>query len=148
MRRGLTLIEILVAITLIVILTSVYFLVANPAGQLAASRNNTRTLNLQTLMLAIQQNRADQGNETFSCSSGPVPTTTTDMASASGSYNIAPCLVPDYISVLPVDPSASSAHYLSVSNYDTGYRIVENASGSITLSAPYAELSQTISTTR
>ena len=33
-RRGLTLIEILIAITLIVLLTGVYFMVANPGGQL------------------------------------------------------------------------------------------------------------------
>lgn len=147
MRKGLTLIEIIVSVAIIVILTSVYIIVANPGGQLAASRNNVRSENLEALMLAIRQNIADQGNETFLCSSGSLPTTTTVMES-SGGYNIAPCLVPNYIAVMPVDPNASSATYTSVSNYDTDYTIIENASGSITLSAPNAEEGRTVSITR
>ena len=145
-HSGLTLIEILISIALIVIIMSVYFLVANPAGQLASSRNTTRRLNLQTIMLAVQQNRADN-NETFSCSSGALPTTTTNMASASG-YNIAPCLS-DVLSVMPFDPSASSSYFNSVNDYNTGYTIVQNvASNTITLAAPNVELKQTISITR
>jgi prepilin-type N-terminal cleavage/methylation domain-containing protein len=145
--HGFTLIEILISLALLAILVGSYFLVANPAGQLAVSRNNTRTLNLQTIMLGIQQNIADQGTETFSCSSGSIPTSTKTMGSAAGNYNIAPCLVPNDLALLPVDPSASSAYYTSVSNYDTDYTIVENASGSITLSAPNAELKQVITKT-
>lgn len=149
MRRGMTLIEIIVSIAIIVFLVAVYVMVANPAAQLATSRNSERTLELQAVMNAIRQNIADQSNEQFSCAAGPVPTTTTNMASASGSYNIAPCLVPTYgLFTLPVDPSASSAHWTSISDYDTGYAIMMNASGSITLSAPNAELQQTVSITR
>src|SRR6185312_11312221 len=93
--RGMTLIEIVIVMALIVLLTSVYFLVANPAGQLALSRNTERKLQLEAVMNAIQQNKADQNNEQFSCSSGPIPTSTSFMRSASGSssYNIAPCIV-------------------------------------------------------
>ncbi len=147
-RRGLTLIEILVAITLIVLLTGVYFMVANPGGQLAASRNNARSLNLETIMIAIRQNIADQGSETFSCSSGALPAAPTDMSSASGGYNIAPCLVPNYLPAMPVDPAASSSYYRSPTDYDTGYTIMQNSSGSITLAAPNAELQTVITLTR
>ncbi len=143
-RRGFTLVEILISIAIMAIIVGAYFVVANPAGQLSASRNNERTLNLETLTLAIGQNIADQGNEIFSCSSGSIPTSTTDMGSGSGQYNIAPCLVPGYLAALPVDPAASSSYYTSASNYNTNYSIVQNASGSITLSAPHAELNQTI----
>ena len=144
-RRGLTLIEIMISVAIIAIIVAAYISVANPFGQLASSRNNTRTLNLQTFSLAIGQNIADQGNETFSCAAGSIPTSTTDMGSAVGEYNIAPCLVPTYMAALPFDPSASSAYYMSISSYNTGYSIAQNASCSITLSAPHAELSQTIS---
>jgi prepilin-type N-terminal cleavage/methylation domain-containing protein len=148
-RNGLTLIEIVICVALIVILSATYLLVANPAGQLANARNNTRSENLQAIMLAIRQNIADQGNETFLCASGgALPTTTTNMASATGSYNIAPCLVPNYLAVMPTDPSASSAAYVSAASYNTDYSIVQNASGSITLSAPNAEQNQKISITR
>lgn len=148
MRKGLTLIEVLIAIALVTILTGLYFFIANPAQQLALSRNSERQLQLQAIMNAIRQNIADQSNEQFSCTSGPIPTSTQKMAS-SGGYNIAPCLVPTYgLFTIPFDPATSTAHWVSVSDYDTGYTIVQNASGSVTLSAPAAELKQTISITR
>lgn len=124
-----------------------YLVVANPAGQLAVARNNTRSANLQAIRLALGQYISDQGNETFSCASaGPLPTTTTIIESTGG-YNLAACLLPNYVPIFPVDPSASSAAYVSTANYDSDYTIMRNASGSITLSAPNAELKQTISTT-
>jgi type II secretory pathway pseudopilin PulG len=148
-RSGLSLVEILLVVALTVVITSIYILAANPAGQLASSRNSERQFQLQTIMNAIRQNIADQGNEVFSCAAGTIPATTTKMASASGSYNIAPCLIPTYgMFTMPFDPNASSAYYTSVTNYNTGYTISMNASGSITLAAPYAELQKTISITR
>jgi prepilin-type N-terminal cleavage/methylation domain-containing protein len=149
MRRGLTLIEIVITIALIVVITGIYIVAANPAGQLASSRNTQRSLHLQTIGNSVRANMADQGNEKFLCSSGPIPTTSTLMGSAAGQYNIAPCLIPTYIFSMPFDPIASSAHYVSVSDYATGYAISINASGTvITLSAPSAELGKTISITR
>ncbi len=149
MRKGFTLIELMISMVLMAVLISVYFLVANPAGQLAAARNSERFLQLQTIMGAIEQNVADQSNRQFSCSAGPVPVSSTRMGSASGSYNIASCLVPTYgLSFLPYDPSASSAHFTSLTDYDTGYTISINASGTlIKLVAPYSELGKSVSTT-
>ncbi len=145
-RAGFTLIEVLITVALVVILTGIYLLDANPGGQLAATRNNRRTVDLENIMLAIKQNIADQGNEQFGCAAGPIPTTTEIMASARGTgyYNIAPCLVSTYIEAMPFDPVASSAYYASPSDYNTGYTIMMNASGTIILSAPYAELGKTI----
>ncbi len=149
MRKGFTLIEFIVVITLMAILVTVYFLAANPAGQLASARNTERKFHLQTIMNNLQQAIADQGkgNLNFSCSSaGPLPTSTERMTSAAGSgnYNIGLCLIPTYAFSLPFDPTATSGHYAAVSDYDTGYSIVMASSGAITLSAPYAELGKTI----
>lgn len=144
MRKGLTLIEIIIVIALMVILVGVYFLAANPAGQLASSRNSERLLHLQAIMNYIQQNIADNNNQ-FLCLSGPIPTSTVLIASSPGSYNIAPCLITN---ALPFDPATSSAHYASVSDYDTGYTILMDASGTITLGAPAAELGKIISVMR
>ncbi len=150
MKRGFTIIELVVVVTLLVILTAVYFLSANPAGQLASVRNTERISHLQTIMNAVRQNLADQSNQQFLCSSGPLPTSTARMTSVAGAgkYNIAPCLVPTYLFVMPFDPTATSGHYTSVSDYDTGYTIAINASGVITIAAPYAELGKTIVVSR
>jgi prepilin-type N-terminal cleavage/methylation domain-containing protein len=148
-RSGFTLIELLLAITLIVIIAGVYVMTANPAGQLASARNTERELHLQTIMNAVRQNIADQGNEQFSCAAGPIPATATIMASASGSYDIAPCLIPSYIGyAMPFDPNAPGAYFSSSTDYNTGYTILANASGSITVAAPSAELGKIISVTR
>ncbi len=147
-RRGLSLIEIIIAITIITIVSVGMYVVSNPGGQLAAARNERRSADLQTLLIAIRENVADQANGQFGCAAGPLPSGPTDMGSASGSYDIAPCLIPSYLPVLPVDPNATSAHYVSVSDYDTGYAIMMNASGTITLSAPYAELGKTVTISR
>lgn len=153
-RRGMTLIEIVVVTALIVILTGTYFLVANPAGQLGGARNHERQLQLQSIMNAIRQNIADQSNEQFSCTAGPIPTSTADMTSraGAGNYNIAPCIVFGAgvygLFSMPFDPSASSSYFNSVNDYESNYSIIANASGSVTLSAPGAELKQTISVTR
>lgn len=148
MRKGLSLIEILICIAMMAILVGLYFMIANPAGQLASSRNSERTLELQAIMNAIQQNIADQAGRQFSCAAGALSTSSRFMASAAGTstYNIGPCLVPTYIATMPIDPSASSAYYNSPSDYNTGYTISVNTSGTlITVAAPSAELKKTIS---
>lgn len=147
--RGFTLIELMIAITLMVILVGVYVFVANPAGQLGQSRNTERQFQLQAIMFAVRQNVADQATGQFSCLSGPLPTSSKRMTSATGTgnYDVAPCLAPAFLP-LPFDPSATSGRYLSASDYDTGYTISINASGTITLAAPYAELGKTVSVSR
>jgi prepilin-type N-terminal cleavage/methylation domain-containing protein len=150
MRKGLTLIEIIVAVAVVVILMAIYFLVANPQGQLASARNSKRLMDLQLIGNTIRENYTDSGNGQFTCASGAIPTSTKNMASASGSYNIAPCIVFQQYGLysMPYDPNASSAYYVSVTNYNSGYSILINASGTIKLIAPYAELNRTISVTR
>lgn len=152
MRKGLTLIEITIVIALMGILVATYFLAANPGGQLAASRNTQRSFELQAIMNAVRQNIADSPTGQFQCvPAGTLPTSTKRMMSGGGvgTYDIASCLVPTYILVLPFDPSAPGAHYAAASDYDTGFSISINASTSVvTISAPYAELGKTISVSR
>lgn len=149
MRNGFTLIELLLSITLGIIVIGVGFMIANPFGQVAGARNTQRSLHLQSILNAVRQNMADHSGQTFSCAAGAVPTTTMKMAVGAGNYNIASCIVPTYIIVLPFDPSLTGAHYTSNSDYDTGYNIYQNSStGQITVSAPGAELNKSISVMR
>ncbi|MDO8537034.1 MAG: type II secretion system protein [bacterium] len=147
---GFTLVELVVTMAIVIILVVSAIAILDPVRQFAQGRNTQRKANLNVILGAIGQNLSDNKG-TFSCSSGAVPTTTKRMASVATStnYNIAPCLVTTYLNSLPYDPSTSSAHWASVSDYDTGYTILQDAtSGHITVSAPAAELSSTISYTR
>ncbi len=148
-RSGFTLFEIMLSIAIMAILLVLIVFFIDPAKQFAKARNTRREVDVATTLTAISRNIGDNKGS-FSCSSGALPTSSMKMASTgSSTYDIAPCLVPTYLDTLPYDPNATSSHYTSVTDYDTGYNIVRNAtSGRITVNAPGAELGKTISITR
>ncbi len=146
-KKGFTLIEILIVIGLIAVLAGVLVVALNPARQFAQARNSQRYNNIDTVMGAIINNMTDNRG-LFTCAAGAIPAVATTMASGAGNYDIGPCLVPTYASQLPVDPSAAGAHWTSTADYNTGYTILLGADGRVTLNAPSAELSETISLTR
>jgi len=147
-RRAFTLIELVVALGILVLLIASAVFIIDPARQLAKSRNNEREAHLNLFITAVGQNMFDNRGA-FSCSSGEIPSSTARMASSADNYNIGPCLVPTYLQALPFDPSTSSATYVDENDYDTGYFILRNATtGRVTVSAPAAELEETIEITR
>ncbi|MBI4117560.1 MAG: type II secretion system protein [Parcubacteria group bacterium] len=147
-RRGFTLIEVLIVIALIAILAGILIAVINPGQQFANARNSQRKSHLNTIANGISANIA-RNNGTFTCAAGAIPATATNMSNTVGEYDIAPCLVPNYISTMPFDPSVSGAHWTSTTDYDSKYSIVRNATTSqITISASGAELGETISIIR
>jgi prepilin-type N-terminal cleavage/methylation domain-containing protein len=149
MTRGMTVIEIVVAIALAAIIFAAGVAALNPAGQLASARNSQRSAHVQALVNAIRANITDYRTGVFTCGVGDIPSSSKKMATGAGNYDIAPCLVPSYITVLPFDPSASGAHYASNADYDTGYFVMKSTStGQVTVSAPSAELGKTISIIR
>lgn len=140
-QKGFTLIEILVVIGIIAILAAVVIIAINPGRQFAQSRNTQRWSNVNTILNAVGQNMADNDG-TFTCGAGNVPATSTEIGSAAGNYNLEPCIVPTYVSVMVVDPSGGVAP-------STGYQIQSDAITSrITVLAPNSELGETISVTR
>jgi len=150
-RKGITIIEVVLGVALFIVVAGIGLITLNPGRQLASARNKERQLHLNALMLAVRQNVSESITGRFTCSSGALPTSTKKMASTAGDYNIAPCLVPQYIPMLPVDPGASGAHYSGLADYDTGYFIVQSSSTTstlITITAPSAELGQNISLSR
>jgi len=149
-KKGFTLIEILIAISLMAIIGTFAFIAMNPGGQIAKARNSQRTADLNTIMNGVRQNIAENRTGSFTCATGALPTSTALKMASTGSstYDIADCVL-IYINIVPHDPAASGAHYTSVSDYDSGYFIQQNSTTKqVTLSAPSAELGKVITITR
>lgn len=145
---GFTFIELLVTLAIVVFIAVSAIFVINPPRQLAKGRNQERVAGINLILSAVGQN-IFSNRGAFSCSNGPIPTSTTRMASSTGNYNIGPCLVPIYLDKLPFDPATTGAKFVNASNYDTAYFIIQNAAtGRVTVSAPAAELGETIEVTR
>ena len=149
-KKGFTLIEILIVIGLIAVLAGVLIVALNPARQFSQARNAQRWNNIDTIISSIIANTTDNKG-TFTCAAGAIPSTPAtgvDMAKTGG-YDIGSCLVPTFAASLPVDPNAAGAHWKDTTDYDSGYNVYRDAaSGRITVSAPGAELGETISMTR
>lgn len=151
-QEGFTLIELLVVIGILAILLTITLVAINPARNFAQTNNAKRSADVNAILGAVSAYMADN--------KGALPPTivagTTDMpiGSAVGGTLAAFCsaLVPKYIAALPADPATGNS-YTDCTTYTTGYTVsvttpAANDTSRITIKAPAAELSATISVTR
>lgn len=147
-RAGFTLLEVVLVVTILAVLSAGLVLTLNPSVRFAKSRNNKREADVSMFLNAIGRRIADNKG-LFACGAGVLPAISTRMTSEVGGYDIASCLFPSYIPLVPHDPNGVGAHYTSVSDYNVGYDVWQDVvTGRVTVEAPFAELEDTISASR
>lgn len=141
-RRGFTLLEILLVVGAIAIIAGIVILAINPSKQLAETRNAQRRVDVNTILNGVYQYAIDNNGSlpasitttaTGVCKTGGTCTGLIDLSVLTASST--------YLVSMPIDPTGSTTH-------GTGYNISRNANGRVTVAAPSAEQSATISVTR
>lgn len=155
-RNGFTLLEILLVVAAIAILAGIVILALNPTKQLGDTRNAQRRSDVNTILSAVYQYAVDHNGSV----PGTIPTDTEGDCPANDSgvnsgicidggtctnlVNLHATLVgtsATYIVDIPTDPSGASGS-------DTRYDIVKDANSRVTVCAPSAEQSASITVTR
>ena len=129
-------------------LAAIVIIAINPAKQFAQARNTQRQSGIEAILNAVGQRMADNkgvfqgtfniGGVFYTCPTIPTGVTTpivntgyTGSSTPSNAGDLS-CLTPTYIAAFPTDPVAG------VVSGDTGYQIVLDASGRVSICAPAA----------
>ncbi len=144
-NKGFTLVEVLLVIVIIAILAAIVIVAINPGRQISQANNTQRSSDIKTILDAVHE----YGIDNRGIYPAGITATATVVGSAVGEIDICADLVPTYVAEMPYDPTSTGAGYTDCTTYTTGYTIVDDAtSGRITVAAPGAELSETLSVTR
>jgi prepilin-type N-terminal cleavage/methylation domain-containing protein len=138
--QGFTLIELLVVIGILGILLAIVLIAINPAAQFAQANNTARTNDINTILNAVHQYAADHRG--LLPPDMPAAGVVEEISSATATAaNVCADLVPDYVSLFPVDPDTNNGVAVAdcAAAYNTNYNITRDASGRVTVSAPGAE---------
>lgn len=152
MKKGFTLLEILLVIAAIGILAAIVIVAINPNRQLAQARNAQRRSDVNTILNAVYQYSIDK--QGFPAE---VTTTLENIASTDGTTTCANDVgavtsdtavsdfvsevTPDYLSGIPRDPQATNAGC-------SDFTIQLGTGNRVTVAAPLAEIEETISVER
>lgn len=139
-KKGFSLVEILLVMTLISILVATVILAINPSRQLAKSNNLERETDINEILSAISSFALDN--------QGKIPENITDqpeiIGTNPGEVDFCDDLVPIYLAEIPFDPINSDAYFNDCGDYSSQYEISVDANGRITITAPFAQLGEII----
>ncbi len=143
-RAGFTLLELMLVIGVIAILSSIVIAALSPTRQLASGRNAKRQSDVNTILNAVYQYVIDhQGNLPQGIPQGNIPLEICTVTAPSCQYGVnLRVLTGAYLSAIPTDPQAT------VNGTGTLYFIRRDQNSRMTVSAPHAEGSGSISITR
>lgn len=148
-QKGFTLLEVLLVVAIIAILAGIVIIAINPGKQLGESRNAQRSSDVTQILNAVYQYSLDNNG---SLPAG-VDVTAKEICKTTGASCTTPLvdlgvLTTDekYLTKIPSDPQCPGTG--CTGSVGAGYRIQKTATGRITVSAPGAEQSETISVTR
>lgn len=146
-KQGFTLIELLIVIGIIAILAGIVIIAVNPTKQFGEANDAQRTSDVNAILNAIGQYGVDNRGDVPSFLTATAQPMLSIAASGSG-YDLCDELTPDYITAMPFDPTLTGAHFTSCADYNTGYNASITTDGRITVTAPGAEQTDSISITR
>jgi prepilin-type N-terminal cleavage/methylation domain-containing protein len=148
-KRGFTLLEILLVVGAIGILAGIVIIAINPSKQLAQTSNAQRLVDVNTILNAAYQYAVDNDGDLPAsiptsadcpgvatneiCKTGGTCTGLVDLSVLTASE--------EYVVSIPLDPDGETTN-------GAGYHIAKSVNGRVTVCAPDAELSETISVTR
>jgi type II secretory pathway pseudopilin PulG len=136
------LIELLVVMGILAVLLAITIIAINPARQFAQANDTKRVNDVGEILNAIGQYAADHQGQL------PAGITTTATDIKTGGADICSNIMPTYIASLPGDPTTGSAGSITdCSNYDTGYTVIKDANGRVTVSAT-GQITNPITATR
>jgi prepilin-type N-terminal cleavage/methylation domain-containing protein len=138
-NKGFTLIELLVVIGILAILLAITLIAINPARQFGQANDTKRRSAVTQILNSIGAYTADSSS-TGGKGVLPAEITTTAQEISEAGADLCATLVPNYIPALPRDPSltGSDQEAACATGYTTGYQIVRDANGRVTVSAPSA----------
>ncbi len=166
-RKGFTLIELLIVIAIIAIIAAVVFIALDPLTRFQDARDSRRWSDINALMSAIKVDQVDNRGAYFygvdydtSAAATDAGTeymisnaTTTSGCNASGCsavaasndcVNLQSLSTEGYLGALPISPNGSGSWTAALS----GYYLIKNANGSVTVGACEAENTSSITITQ
>ena len=151
-QKGFTLLEVLLVVAAIGILAGIVIIAINPTKQLGDTRNAQRRVDVNTILNASYQYAIDNSGS-FPTSTIPTGTCSTantaaeicktGAASCAGKIDLSYSITTSskYLVSMPTDPTGASTN-------GTGYYMVTTTNSRLTVCAPSAEQSATVTVTR